>query len=89
MSLGVRLHCAVLSCCAGLAPLAIAYRGKGYDFAESVARPEMMVDPEDLRPEVLAQRAVALLDSADEVGRELHNKALHWRRTLEDYVNDA
>lgn len=89
MSLGVRLHCAVLSCCAGLAPLAIAYRGKGYDFAESMAWPEMMVDPESMHPEILEQRAITLLDSAVQVGRELHNKALHWRRTLEAYVNNA
>jgi polysaccharide pyruvyl transferase WcaK-like protein len=89
LALGVRLHCAVLSCCAGLAPLAIAYRGKGYDFAESMGKPEMMVDPTDLDPEIFAQRAMALLESSEKVGRELHGKALAWRRTLEAYVNAA
>ncbi len=86
LSLGVRLHCAVLSVCAGLAPLTIAYRCKGKDFAASVGLDDWMVDPSALG---LAERAAVLADVAPKVGATAHTAALHWREKLRKYVSDV
>jgi hypothetical protein len=86
LSLGVRLHCAVLSVCAGLAPLAVAYRGKGKDFAASVGLEDWMVDCAAVG---LAERAAVLADAAPEVGAKAHAAALSWREKLRTYVADA
>lgn len=86
ISLGVRLHCAVLSVCAGLAPLSLAYRGKGNDFAASVGLEDWMVEPAAAG---LAERAATLADAAPEVGAKAHAAALRLRETLKRYVADA
>jgi hypothetical protein len=86
LSVGVRLHCAVLSVCAGLAPLAVAYRGKGKDFAASVGLEEWMAAPE---ASGLAERAIALADLAPAIGAQAHSAALGWRETLRRYVADV
>lgn len=89
MSLGVRLHCAVLSCCAGIAPLAVAYRGKGRDFAASVGLGEWMLDLDQLTGDAFAARAEDLAVRAEEIGTRAHSEARRWREALMGYVLDA
>lgn len=44
LALTMRLHAAVLATCAGVPPLLIAYRGKCYDFMESLALGDWTLD---------------------------------------------
>ncbi len=89
LTLAVRLHAAVLSCCIGVPPLAIAYREKGHDFAESMDHPDMMVDPRLLYAASFIDRAVALADDPVAVGRLLHSHALTFKERLRSYAIDA
>jgi hypothetical protein len=89
LTLGVRLHAAVLSCCLGIPPLAIAYREKGHDFAESMGCPSMMVDPKMLEAANFTDRAIALADQPVEVGRLLHRQALAFKENLTSYAVHA
>lgn len=86
MAIGVRLHCAVLASAAGVAPLAVAYREKALDFAQSMDLDPWMVDVAELTPGVLTERAEALAQTADTVGAAAHAKALQWRDTLREYA---
>lgn len=86
IAIGVRLHCAVLSSCAGVAPLGIAYREKGLDFADSMDLAPWMIDAARLTPGAVAERAEALSQTAEGVGAAAHAKALQWRDTLKGYV---
>ncbi len=88
-SLGVRLHCAVLSCCAGLAPLGIAYREKGHDFAASMDLSDWMADAGRLRADVLTERALALAECSESAGAAAHAAALKWREKIRSYAADA
>ena len=84
LSLGVRLHSAVLSTCVGIPSLSVAYRGKARDFAATVGLDEWIVDPDDGN---LAERAEILVDVAQQVGATAHAAALSWRRKLVAYVD--
>jgi len=87
--IGVRLHAAVLSCCAGVAPLAIAYRDKGWDFAATMGLEPWTLDAAALHCGDLAARAEALASEADQLGEHLRQKALHWRDNLRAFAAHA
>ena len=89
IAIGVRLHCAVLSCCAGVAPLGVAYRDKGLDFAKSMNISPWMIDPEQMGINTLAERAESLVQTAGSVASAAHERALHWRSILRRYAADA
>ena len=89
LAIGVRLHCTVLSCCAGIAPVGVAYREKGIDFAESMDISRWMVDPARMGRYSLAERAEELTQISDGVGKAAHERALHWRDALRSYAANA
>ena len=88
--IGVRLHSAVLACCAGVPPLTIAYRRKHHDFAASMGLDDWMLEPTTLRRNGMTERAEALTgaDGAN-LGATLHERALYWRSQLRGYIGDA
>jgi hypothetical protein len=89
MTLAMRLHAAVLSACAGVPPLMLAYRDKCADFMDSVEMTEWTLDPHrelsglPARLDKLEARAdrlrAPLLARAQELGRRSHGRlaALH------------
>ncbi len=85
-ALCVRLHCAVLSACAGLPAISIAYRDKVHDFAETVDMTAWTLDALQLSAGTLAERAQALADSAEGLSEKLYAKAKSWKRRLEIYT---
>lgn len=85
-SIGVRLHCAVLSSCAGVAPLGVAYCEKGLDFADSMGLSGWLVDITDIGGDALTARAEVLVCRASELGTAAHARALAWRQTLRSYA---
>ena len=89
-ALGVRLHCAVLSCCAGLAPLGVAYRDKGLDFAETMELENWTLDARTVSETLLIERLEALLPpQADMLGDAVHERALRYRERLKAYVAES
>ncbi len=90
IAIGVRLHCAVLSSCAGVVPLTVAYREKGLDFARSMNICEWTLQPQKMSATDLAERAEALATPAGaNIGLNVHQNALQWRAKLRGYVADA
>ncbi len=89
MTLAVRLHAAVLSCCAGVPPILVGYRGKCLDFMESMGLESWHV-PEDGRlAERLPAKALELADAASGLRGEVHRRALEWQGRLSGYVRAA
>jgi hypothetical protein len=86
LCLGVRLHSAVLSACAGVPSLCVAYRSKGRDYALSMRLGDWMVEP-DFKG--LAARAEHLAADAVSIGAKVHTAALGWRESLRRYVASA
>lgn len=89
ISVGVRLHCTVLSCCVGALPVGIAYRDKGHDFAASMQMPDMMISPKNLDTKILVERVANACENSEKLGSSIHAKSLVWRRKIEEYARSA
>ena len=85
-AVAVRLHAAVLACCAGVPPLMIGYRPKCEDFMESMELQEWnMVLAKTQRGEI-ARRISDLARCSVELRSLVFARAQAWRKRLREYV---
>ena len=85
LTLAVRLHAAVLSCCAGTPVLMLGYREKCLDFMASLGLEHWHVDlcvPE----QDIFSRALELAEQADGLREPLLARARERRRSIQEYV---
>lgn len=77
--IGVRLHSAVLACCAGVPPVLMAYRRKCEDFMASMDLQEFAVPvSKETGPALLRARWEEVMNRA-ELGSQIYQKALYWK----------
>ncbi|WP_432508822.1 polysaccharide pyruvyl transferase family protein [Kineococcus auxinigenes] len=69
--LSTRLHGAISAVCTGLPTLTVAYEYKTVEVWRQLGLPEWTVEIDDVTPGVLAERTLALLDSAPELRKAL------------------
>lgn len=86
LSLGVRLHSAVLAASAGIAPLLVGYRDKCADFAESLGMAENVVPMAGFDEARLMDRFTRLAENPQGAGQGLHTAALGHRAALRAYA---
>jgi polysaccharide pyruvyl transferase WcaK-like protein len=83
---GVRLHSAVLSCCAGVPPILIGYRDKCADFMESMGLMEWHCDAFAMESGELSRLAKKMALTNDDYFRsDIHRKSLVWKECLMRY----
>jgi hypothetical protein len=75
LTLAMRLHAAILSCCAGVPPLVVAYRDKCADFMETMGMSEWMLDPRSPLLSALGARLDDLKAQADSLRERLLARA--------------
>jgi polysaccharide pyruvyl transferase WcaK-like protein len=85
LALAVRLHAAVLACCAGVPPLMLGYRDKCLDFMASMGLERWHVDLLSSE-EAILPRALELAEAADGLRAPVLEQARHYQRTLHAYV---
>ncbi len=85
-SIAVRLHAAVLSCCAGVPPLMLGYRDKCLDFMESMGLEEWYVDLETSDPRTVAAKVQRLAVAAPALREPTLERARHWQGRLRTYA---
>jgi polysaccharide pyruvyl transferase WcaK-like protein len=85
LTLAVRLHAAVLSCCAGTPPLMLGYREKCLDFMASLGLEAWHVDLSSPEQDIFS-RALALAEQADELRAAILTRAQERRRSIQEYV---
>lgn len=86
LSLGVRLHSAVLAASAGIAPLLVGYRDKCADFAESVGMADNVIPLAGFDADLLMDRFTVLAADPAMAGGALHRAALAHRQSLRAYA---
>lgn len=87
--IGVRLHCAVLACCAGVPPILIGYRNKCIDFMESMGLSSWHCDVFNFQfGDVSKLAKKMILKNSNNFRTSIHNKSLKMKRRLIDYSND-
>ncbi|WP_432520356.1 polysaccharide pyruvyl transferase family protein [Kineococcus sp. SYSU DK006] len=69
--LSTRLHGAISAVCTGVPTLTIAYEYKTTEVWGQLGLPEWTVDIDDVTPQVLSQRVLALLDDAPRVRKQV------------------
>lgn len=84
-TLAVRLHAAVLSCCAGTPVLSLGYREKCLDFMASLGLEAWHVDLTEPGGDIL-ERALELSEQADGLRATVLARAQAKQRGLRDYV---
>ena len=83
---GVRLHSAVLSCCAGVPSILIGYRNKCADFMESMGLMEWHCDAFSMEPGELSRLAKKMASvNTDSLRSDIHSKSVVWKGCLENY----
>lgn len=83
-TLGVRLHSAVLSCTLGVPPILIGYRGKCYDFMDSMDLADFVIDPKMLECSTVLNRVSKIEQGGLNLSRQIHKTALHWKSIQEN-----
>jgi polysaccharide pyruvyl transferase WcaK-like protein len=84
----VRLHGAILACCAGVPPLLVGYRDKCRDFMESMQIGEWLL-AWDGAPDQWMHTARDLADRCLGERQGLVERANHWRAVLERFVSET
>ncbi|PTL81849.1 polysaccharide pyruvyl transferase family protein [Vitiosangium sp. GDMCC 1.1324] len=85
LTLAVRLHAAVLSCCAGTPVLSMGYREKCLDFMASLGLEAWHVDLATPEGDIF-ERALALSEQADGLRTTVLARAREKQRGIRDYV---
>ncbi len=85
----VRLHAAVLSCCAGVPPLVIGYREKCSDFMASLQLEEWCLDLFSAELKDINAALHKLIDSTPTLREEILQKANYWRDKQVRCVRDV
>jgi polysaccharide pyruvyl transferase WcaK-like protein len=83
--LGVRLHAAVLACCAGVPPISIGYRDKCADFMDSMNLMEWHIDAYSMAPGDLVDLTSRMVDAADGCRPTIAARAASWRDRLRSH----
>jgi len=86
--IGVRLHAAVLACCAGVPPILFSYRDKCRDFMLSMDLGENLVGLDPSAPTRLRECMAQSLSQADSGARVLQ-RAKYWQQLQSDYIQDV
>jgi polysaccharide pyruvyl transferase WcaK-like protein len=86
LSIGVRLHAAVLSCCAGVPPVLVGYRDKCLDFMESVDLVPLHVPLEAVSRAALQDAIHRVVRGGEPLPRKVLAIAKHWRGELASYA---
>lgn len=87
--IGVRLHSAVLSCCAGVPPLMIGYRDKCLDFMQSMNLEKWYVDFYTAKPNEISEKALLLSEQSLNLRPIVLSQSQLWKSTLEEYALDT
>lgn len=87
-TVGIRLHSAVLSCCAGVPPLMLGYRDKCLDFMQSMGLEEWYLDLYTVKPDEISDKALLFADKSTELSPIVLTKAQLWKSKIKDYVAD-
>ncbi len=85
--LSVRLHSAVLACCAGVPPLMLGYRDKCLDFMESMELEDWHLEYGVTDPAVVSDNVRRLIDAAPPLRNIVLARAQKWKARLEAYVD--
>ncbi len=85
-SIGVRLHSAVLSCCAGVPPILIGYREKCADFMESMELMEWYIDALSMDKGKIAGLVEKLVAAEHSLRPVINKRALFWKERLREYT---
>ncbi len=89
LSVGIRLHSAVLAASCGVAPVLIGYRDKCRDFAASLEHEGMVVALEGIGADRLMAAVGDAVSSLEVTGRLLHRRCAHWRDSLWDFAKGS
>jgi len=86
LTIGVRLHSAVLSACVGVPPLMLGYRDKCLDFMQSMDLVEHHVDLVEFEPGAILEKARSLADDCLPLREPILERARVWKAKLEDHA---
>ena len=87
--IGVRLHAAVLACCAGVPPILFAYRSKCEDFMAAMEFSDFAIPLNaSATPDLLTRRWNEALLTPD-FGSQLYRRALFWKQKQRNYYSQA
>ena len=89
LTIAVRLHAAVLSCCVGVPPLMLGYRDKCLDFMQSMHLEDWHVPIQAAPPNSIFEKAMLLSDQAVYLRADVLSQAQVWKNTLYQYVKDV
>lgn len=85
-TVAVRLHAAVLSCCAGVPPLMLGYRDKCLDFMASMELTDYHVALDDMADGELLFRAERLVEAAESLRAIVLARARAWKQIQAAYL---
>jgi polysaccharide pyruvyl transferase WcaK-like protein len=85
VTVGVRLHAAVLSCCAAVPPVLIGYRDKCADFMESINRGDLLV-PFPVDGAILRSVLERVIERGEDVERAIDIEVRAARRRIRLYA---
>lgn len=86
LSIGVRLHSAVLAAACGVAPVLVCYRDKCRDFAASIDDESMLVQLQGIDGTRLLDAVELAARGGEPLGRRLHADCASWRERIEGFV---
>lgn len=86
---GVRLHAAILACCAGVPSILIGYRDKAADFMQSMDLMEWHCDAFAMKPEDLSRLAQKIISvDTDCLRKRIHSNSVVWKQRLIGYAKN-
>jgi len=85
LNIAVRLHGAILGCCAGVPPLILGYRDKCRDFADSLYLGKRCVYLPEAQMGDVAIALGSAIESADKQRHRIIARALELKKQLIDY----
>lgn len=85
-TMGMRLHAAILSACAGVPPLMLGYRDKCLDFMQSVHLQDHYVDLASAQPGEIAERTLLVAGGADGMRSNILSRCLKWKARQAQYA---
>ena len=86
MTVAVRLHAAVMSCCVGVPPLLLSYRDKCMDFMESMNLEQWALPMEPDKLDELKPRLDLLSASSSDLRQAIWQRSRDYQTTISDYV---
>jgi len=87
LSIGVRLHSAVLAAACGVVPVLIGYRDKCRDFAASINDERMVVPLDAVNGDVLLNVTSDAISQLERLGRDAHDRCRHLRVRLVSFAD--